>query len=98
DAGVLTDSAPRYTAAYADVSGSASAVATILRRHFPVATVQTVQESLQATQAEVHDFRQFMLLVGLLALLVAGIGILNAIQSMLAWRRLEIAMLKAVGF
>ncbi|MDQ3899997.1 MAG: FtsX-like permease family protein [Actinomycetota bacterium] len=39
-----------------------------------------------------------MLLVGLLALLIAGIGTLNAMQSMLARRRLEIAMLKALGF
>jgi putative ABC transport system permease protein len=98
DAAILGGSAPRYTAVYANVTGSAAPVATALRRQFPVATVQTVQEALQATEQQVHDFRQFLLLVGLLALLVAGIGILNAVQSMLAWRRLEIAMLKAVGF
>jgi putative ABC transport system permease protein len=98
DAAVLTQSSPHYMSVYVNVTGSAAAVATVLRQHFPVATVQTVQEALQATEQEVHDFRQFMLLVGLLALLVAGIGILNAMQSMLAWRRLEIAMLKAVGF
>jgi putative ABC transport system permease protein len=62
------------------------------------ATVQTVGEALNSARAQVHDFQQFMLLVGLLALLVAGIGILNAMQSMLAFRRLEIAMLKAIGY
>jgi putative ABC transport system permease protein len=98
DAAILSVSAPRYTAVYVNVSGAAAPVATMLRQQFPVATVQTVQEALQATEQQVHDFRQFMLLVGLLALLVAGIGILNAMQSMLAWRRLEIAMLKSVGF
>jgi len=36
--------------------------------------------------------------LALFALLIAGIGILNAMQSILAWRRLEIAMLKAIGF
>jgi len=98
DAAMLTSAPPHYTAVYADVSGSAAPVATVLRQRFPLATVQTVQEALQATEAQVHDFRQFMLLVGLLALLIAGIGILNAMQSILSWRRLEIAMLKTVGF
>jgi len=98
DAATLSNRQPRYTAVYANVSGSADAVANDLRSSFPAATVQTVQEALQSAQSDVHDFRQFMLLVGLLALLIAGIGILNAMQSMLVRRRLEIAMLKAMGF
>lgn len=98
DAPALTDRPPHYAAAYANVSGSPDAVASTLRNAFPSATVQTVSQALQADEAEVHDFRQFMLLVGLLALLIAGIGILNAMQSMLVRRRLEIAMLKAMGF
>lgn len=90
---------PHYTAVYANVPGGSSAqVGALLRTRFPLAQVQTVSESLQSTETEVHDFRQFLLLVGLLALLVAGIGILNAMQSLLTWRRLEIAMLKALGF
>jgi len=98
DAAVLTSRAPHYTAVYANVNGPPAAVAQALRARFPVAQVQTVQEALAANQQQVHDFQQFLLLVGLLALLIAGIGILNAMQSMLAWRRLESAMLKAIGF
>jgi putative ABC transport system permease protein len=98
DSAILTTGPPHYVSAYADTPGDPAAAATTLRAAFPVATVQTVQEALQTTEAQVHDFRQFMLLVGLLALMIAGIGILNAVQSILAWRRVEIAMLKAVGF
>ncbi|MBV9279704.1 MAG: FtsX-like permease family protein [Chloroflexi bacterium] len=98
DAAALSNRPPRYTSVYANVFGSPTAVAQRLRSAFPAATVQTVQEALQTTQSNVHDFDQFMLLVGLLALLIAGIGTLNAMQSMLARRRLEIAMLKAMGF
>ncbi len=98
DLAVLSNSPLRYTAVYVDTSGNSTAVASTLRQQFPLATVQTVQEALQSAELEVHDFRQFMLLVGLLALLIAGIGILNAMQSMLTWRRLEIAMLKAMGY
>jgi predicted lysophospholipase L1 biosynthesis ABC-type transport system permease subunit len=84
---------------YVDVPpGRSDAVAATLRSLFPVATIQTVQQSLDETRAETHDFQQFMLLVALLALLTAGIGTFNAIQSLLMRRRLEIAMLKAIGF
>lgn len=98
DAATLTNRPPHYTAVYANLPGSPDAVATSLRADFPSATVQTVAEALQADKAQVHDFQQFLLLVGLLALLIAGIGTLNAMQSMLVRRRLEIAMLKAMGF
>ncbi|GAC1470222.1 MAG: ABC transporter permease [Chloroflexota bacterium] len=98
DATALNDRSPHYSAVYANLLGSPSAVANSLRAQFPSATVQTVSEALAADQAQVHDFRQFMLMVGLLALLIAGIGTLNAMQSMLLRRRLEIAMLKAMGF
>lgn len=98
DARVLSTQTPEYTAVYANLTGNAAPVAATLRQRFPVATIQTVQEALQSAQLQVHDFRQFILLVGLLALLIAGIGILNAMQSILTWRRLEIAMLKAIGY
>jgi putative ABC transport system permease protein len=95
----LTARPRRYTAVYLNVpSGRSDAVAAGLRNLFPVATIQTVQQSLDETKAETHDFQQFMLLVALLALLTAGIGTFNAIQSLLVRRRLEIAMLKAIGF
>ncbi|HEX8919637.1 MAG TPA: FtsX-like permease family protein [Chloroflexota bacterium] len=98
DARTISTQAPQYTAVFANMSGSPTAVAAALRTAFPTATVQTVAEALQADEQQVHDFNQFMLLVGLLALLIAGIGTLNAMQSMLARRRLEIAMLKTFGF
>jgi putative ABC transport system permease protein len=98
DVAKLSRGMVHYAAVYVNVPGQPGPVASILRAHFPVATVQTVQQALQSAQQQVHDFKQFMLLVGLMALLIAGIGILNAMQSMLAWRRLEIAMLKAMGY
>lgn len=94
----LSHGAVRYSAVYADTGANSAPVASILRRQFPLATVQTVQEALASAQAQVHDFRQFILVVGLLTLLIAGIGILNAVQSMLARRRLEIATLKTLGY
>lgn len=94
----LSRTPTRYSAVYLNVPGSPGPVASLLRNRFPVAQVQTVREALQSTQQQVHDFQQFLLLVGLMALLIAGIGILNAMQSMLVWRRLEIAMLKAMGY
>jgi putative ABC transport system permease protein len=97
DAARLSTAPPHYSSVYVNTSDSVG-VGTLLRSRFPVANVQTVQEALDAARQQVHDFQQFMLLVGLMALLVAGIGILNAMQSMLAFRRLEIAMLKAIGF
>jgi ABC-type antimicrobial peptide transport system permease subunit len=98
DAALLGSGRPHYTAIYANASSGIDTTAQQLRNRFPAATIQTVPEALNSAQMQVHDFRQFMLLVGLLALLIAGIGILNAMQSALAQRRLEIAMLKAMGF
>lgn len=99
EAAALTDRPLTYSAVLINVrSGQAAPVAAELRNAFPSATVSTVQDALQSAQLQVHDFRQFLLLVALFALLIAGIGILNAMQSILAWRRLEIAMLKAIGF
>jgi ABC-type antimicrobial peptide transport system permease subunit len=99
DATRLSRSSVHYAAAYVNVPGSnPGPVAATLRAHFPLSTVQTVKQALQSAQQQVHDFKQFMLLVGLMALMIAGIGILNAMQSVLAWRRLEIAMLKAMGY
>lgn len=98
DASRLTASPPHVTAVYLNVPGPTNALAARLRTLFPSATVQTVHDALNSAQIQVHDFRQFMLLVGLLALLIAGAGILNAMQSILAQRRLEIAMLKTLGF
>jgi putative ABC transport system permease protein len=97
DATRLSTAPPHYSSIYVNTPDSVD-VGALLSSRFPVANVQTVQEALDSARQQVHDFQQFMLLVGLMALLVAGIGILNAMQSMLAFRRLEIAMLKAIGY
>lgn len=99
DAAALESGSAQYTAVYVDApAATAPGVTTLLRTRFPTATIQTVQEALRSDEQQVHDFTQFSLLIGLLALAIAGVGILNAMQSLLAWRRLEIAMLKALGF
>src|SRR5438309_4404771 len=50
------------------------------------ATTEIYTLSLHDALPIFHDFQQFLLIVGLLALLIAGIGILNAMQSILAMR------------
>jgi len=90
--------ATTYANVFVNTVGPPASLAATLRDAFPSATVQTVTEALQADKAQVHDFQQFLTLVGLLALLIAGIGTLNAMQSMYVRRRLEIAMLKAMGY
>lgn len=97
DAAALTTAPPHYSSIYANTPDPVG-IGAMLSGRFPTANVQTVQQALDTARQQVHDFQQFMLLVGLMALLVAGIGILNAMQSMLAFRRLEIAMLKAIGY
>ncbi|MDQ2744646.1 MAG: ABC transporter permease, partial [Chloroflexota bacterium] len=97
NAASVIQGAPQYGAIYAN-SSQATAVAHVLRQRFPTATIQTVPEALKQDEQQVHDFSQFNLLIGLLALAIAGIGILNAMQSLVSWRRLEIATLKALGF
>ena len=69
-----------------------------LRRDYPAATVVTVQDAIdQALQAST-DTSRFLQIVGLLALLIGGVGIVNTMQVMLSRRRVEIAMLKTTGY
>lgn len=98
DRPLLTNARPQYVAVYANTTADPSTAATALRQSFPQATVQTVAEATASAQQQVHDFHTFSLLAGLVALLVAGVGIQNAMQSMLAARTTEVAMLEALGF
>src|SRR5205085_8376282 len=41
---------------------------------------------------------RFLVIVGLLALLIGGVGIVNTMQVLLARRNVEIAMLKTAGY
>lgn len=98
DASSLTNASPQYISVYMDVPGASAPIAAELRTRFPQASVTTVDEALQSAQQQVHDFREYTLLTGLVTLLVAGVGIFNVMHSVLASRYLEIAMLKAIGY
>jgi len=77
---------------------AARQVADQLRNTYPAAAVVTVQDAIdQNLQASTNTSR-FLQIVGLLALLIGGVGIVNTMQVMLSRRRVEIAMLKTAGY
>jgi ABC-type antimicrobial peptide transport system permease subunit len=69
-----------------------------LQNDFPTATVQTVQQALNSNVQAASQVTQYLEIIGLLALAIGGIGIVNTLQVMLSRRRVEIAMLKATGY
>ncbi len=69
-----------------------------LRQQFPSATVTTAQDELRLRQQDVASIRLFLRIVGLLALFIGGVGVINTMQVLLRRRRVEIAMLKTMGF
>jgi putative ABC transport system permease protein len=79
-------------------AAKATSVATQLRAQFPAATVQTVQDALDANVTASQQVTQYLEIIGLLALAIGGIGIVNTLQVMLSRRRVEIAMLKTSGY
>ncbi len=79
-------------------SDDAQQVATQLRSDFPQATVITVQDAIDQNVQASTDTSRFLEIVGLLALLIGGVGIVNTMQVMLSRRRVEIAMLKTSGY
>jgi predicted lysophospholipase L1 biosynthesis ABC-type transport system permease subunit len=60
---------------------------------FPGATATTADDALAQAQQQVDIVRKFLQIVGLLALLIGGVGIINTMQVMLRRRRIEIAMI-----
>src|SRR5947209_10248691 len=79
----------------------ASNLATVrmqLSQQFPSANVITANDLLQQRQAQVDQIRLFLRIVGLLALFIGGIGIINTVQVLLRRRQVEIAMLKTTGY
>ncbi|MBV8529059.1 MAG: FtsX-like permease family protein [Candidatus Dormibacteraeota bacterium] len=76
----------------------ASQAASALQTDFPTATVQTVQQALTSNVQAASQVTQYLEIIGLLALAIGGIGIVNTLQVMLSRRRVEIAMLKATGY
>lgn len=79
-------------------SALADRAASELRTAFPQATVQTVQDALTANVQASQQVSQYLEIIGLLALGIGGIGIVHTLQVMLSRRRVEIAMLKTVGY
>ena len=69
-----------------------------INTHFPLASTQTVADTLKSQQDLVDTVRKFLEIAGLLALLIGGVGIVNTMQVLLSRRKIEIAMLKTNGY
>jgi predicted lysophospholipase L1 biosynthesis ABC-type transport system permease subunit len=91
-----------YNEVYADVPGHTDANAATaeqqIQAQLPLAAIQTTKELLAAQQSEVSMVTYFLQIIGLLALLIGGVGIVNTVQVSLRRRRVEIAMLKTAGY
>jgi predicted lysophospholipase L1 biosynthesis ABC-type transport system permease subunit len=91
-----------YTAIYANTPGHTDASATtaerLIQARFPLATIQTTKQALASNAAQAQQIEYFLQMVGLLALLIGGVGIVNTMQVLLRRRRTEIATLKTVGY
>ncbi|GAC1565971.1 MAG: hypothetical protein NVS3B14_05580 [Ktedonobacteraceae bacterium] len=79
-------------------SANVNVVRTQLSQQFPSARVITATDLLQQRQSQVDQIRLFLRIVGLLALFIGGIGIINTVQVLLRRRQVEIAMLKTTGY
>ncbi|HET9109701.1 MAG TPA: FtsX-like permease family protein [Ktedonobacterales bacterium] len=91
-----------YSAIYADVPGhtdsAAASAERLVQARFPLATIQTTKQAFANNQAQVQQVQYFLQMVGLLALLIGGVGIVNTMQVLLSRRRIEIAVLKTAGY
>jgi putative ABC transport system permease protein len=91
-----------FSAVYANVPGDTDAAAATAKKSItnalPLATVTTTQDALQQNKDQVQQIRYFLQIVGLLALLIGGVGIINTMQVLLRRRQTEIAMLKTAGY
>ena len=99
-----TASAPpiAYEAVYADVPDHSMARAEQVKQQvlgqFDQGIVLTTGVLLDQNRQQVRDIRSFLNVVGLVALLIGGMGIINTMQMLLRRRRDEIAMLKTAGY
>jgi putative ABC transport system permease protein len=66
--------------------------------HFPQTSATTADDLLKINQQGADLVRKFLEVVGLLALLIGGVGIVNTMQVQLRRRQTEIAMLKTTGY
>lgn len=89
-----------YTVVYATTPDAASAdqAKAEATARFTGADVQTADGLLKQLKDNIEQLNRFLIIVGLLALLIGGVGIVNTMQVLLARRRVEIAMLKTTGY
>lgn len=93
-----------YNAVYLNVPGDTDANADAAKKalekvpEMQTATITTTKDALQQNQDQVQNIRYFLQVVGLLALLIGGVGIINTMQVLLRRRQTEIAMLKTAGY
>ncbi len=79
-------------------SSHADQVSKAVENKFPLVNIETAADALKSTQSQVDLIKKFLEIAGLLALLIGGVGIVNTMQVLLSRRRVEIAMLKTVGY
>jgi putative ABC transport system permease protein len=98
----LTGAPEGYTWVWVNVPGhdaaAAASVADAISAQFRLTEVTTVQQEEQLAHDEIAAIDNFLEVVGLLALLIGGVGIVNTMQVLLRRRLLEIAMLKTQGY
>ncbi|HEX5503316.1 MAG TPA: FtsX-like permease family protein [Thermomicrobiales bacterium] len=89
-----------YTAVFTTTPDQARAdqAEQIIRQRLPLATTETASALLKQLSDQVQLLNRFLVIVGLLALLIGGVGIVNTMQVLLSRRRVEIAMLKTTGY
>ncbi|GAC1624059.1 MAG: hypothetical protein NVS4B11_19180 [Ktedonobacteraceae bacterium] len=89
----------QYSTVYTTVpDANIKSVRAQISQNFPTVTLITAQDLLQRRQSQVDQIRLFLRIVGLLALFIGGIGIINTMQVLLRRRQVEIAMLKTTGY
>jgi predicted lysophospholipase L1 biosynthesis ABC-type transport system permease subunit len=89
----------QYSTVYTTMpSANINSVKQSLSQNFPSANVITAQDLLRSRQSQVDQIRLFLRIVGLIALFIGGIGIINTMQVLLRRRQVEIAMLKTTGY
>lgn len=89
-----------YNAVFTTTSNAANAdqAEKIVNERLPLASTETATALLKQLRDQVELVNRFLVIVGLLALLIGGVGIVNTMQVLLARRRVEIAMLKTTGY
>jgi len=88
-----------YDTVYTTVpSANINSVKTQVSQALPSVRVVTAQDLLKQRQKQVDQIELFLRIVGLLALFIGGIGIINTMQVLLRRRQVEIAMLKTTGY